>query len=247
MAEHNEKEEFFNDKAKEFSEKVKSAINKLPFNGIAQKVPPLAKFAFFANYAVCIFCILCLIILIPIVTSTKSGSEKGKLSANGVTVPEWMGNCHILYSESFWGNEQGCSIYQLFSTLPQDIKIKKITVKNKNVKIECASTDDSGNILIRLITEFVCTRQNNEGTSYISFVQYEVPLLSEKKRVDCTGPNDATNYGFCLGVLSEMLRDWYSTKMCKTNWKEEFIKEYKNGENKNLHHILLCKFFILHS
>ncbi len=41
------------EKVKSVAGKAKNAINKLPFNNLAQNVPALAKFAGYANYSVC--------------------------------------------------------------------------------------------------------------------------------------------------------------------------------------------------
>ena len=50
MSEDNNGTEQLSGKAKEAVGKVKAAIDRLPFNGMARKVPSLAKFAGFANY-----------------------------------------------------------------------------------------------------------------------------------------------------------------------------------------------------
>lgn len=60
MSEDNNGTEQLSGKVKEAAGKVKTAIDRLPFNGMARKVPSLAKFAGFANYAACALAVLIL-------------------------------------------------------------------------------------------------------------------------------------------------------------------------------------------
>ncbi len=70
------------EKAKAAGSKLKELFAKLPFNGMAAKVPALAKVAGFANYAVCALGAILLIVVISAIT--PSGKTDKKL--NG----EWM-------------------------------------------------------------------------------------------------------------------------------------------------------------
>ena len=78
-----EKAKLAADKAKEGAAKLKTAIDKLPFNDMAQKVPALAKFAKFANYAACAVGVLLLVVIISAITPDKKG-EKSKSGKTAV-------------------------------------------------------------------------------------------------------------------------------------------------------------------
>lgn len=65
-----------------FIEKAKGAINKLPFNNLAGKVPALAKVAGYANYA---FCALAVVLLVAIFMP-------GKTSLVGTWIHEYDGS-----------------------------------------------------------------------------------------------------------------------------------------------------------
>ena len=64
---------------------LKTIINKLPFNKLAEKVPGLSKFASFANYAFC-SCIIIVILLLLVVPSPQKNPIVGtwSLSYNGI-------------------------------------------------------------------------------------------------------------------------------------------------------------------
>ncbi|MCR5762967.1 MAG: leucine-rich repeat domain-containing protein [Treponema sp.] len=77
-------------KAKSFAGKAKDAINKLPFNTMAQKVPALAKFAAYANYA---FCVLVLLLLVLILRGGKGkSSDTMAMSEPTGAIPAWALN-----------------------------------------------------------------------------------------------------------------------------------------------------------
>ncbi len=78
------------EKAKSFAGKAKDAINKLPFNTMAQKVPALAKFAAYANYA---FCVLVLLLLVLILRGRKGkSSDTMAMSEPTGAIPAWALN-----------------------------------------------------------------------------------------------------------------------------------------------------------
>lgn len=89
-----EKAKIAADKAKEGAGKLKEAIDKLPFNGMAQKVPALEKFSKFANYAVCVIGVVLLIVIMSAITSGGSGkltpSEKAVKKAYGCSAEELL-------------------------------------------------------------------------------------------------------------------------------------------------------------
>ncbi len=89
-----EKAKIAADKAKEGAGKLKEAIDKLPFNGMAQKVPALEKFSKFANYAVCAIGVVLLIVIMSAITSGGSGkltpSEKAVKKAYGCSAEELL-------------------------------------------------------------------------------------------------------------------------------------------------------------
>ena len=79
MSEDNNGTEQLSGKVKEAAGKVKTAIDRLPFNGMAQKVPSLAKFAGFANYAACALAVLLVAGMMFAGCGGKSGgSAEGK-------------------------------------------------------------------------------------------------------------------------------------------------------------------------
>ncbi len=69
------------EKAKAAGGKVKGFIDKLPFNGMAQKVPALAKVAGYANYAACALGILLVVVVVAVATPDK-GEKQAKGSSN---------------------------------------------------------------------------------------------------------------------------------------------------------------------
>ena len=86
-----EKAKIAADKAKEGAGKLKDAIDKLPFNGMAQKVPALEKFSKFANYAVCVIGAVLLIVIISAITGGSgklTPSEKAVKKAYGCSAEE---------------------------------------------------------------------------------------------------------------------------------------------------------------
>ena len=88
-----EKAKIAADKAKEGAGKLKDAIDKLPFNGMAQKVPALEKFSKFANYAVCVIGVVLLIVIISAITGGSgklTPSEKAVKKAYGCSAEELL-------------------------------------------------------------------------------------------------------------------------------------------------------------
>ena len=69
------------EKAKAAGGKVEGFIDKLPFNGMAQKVPALAKVAGYANYAACALGILLVVVVVAVATPDK-GEKQAKGSSN---------------------------------------------------------------------------------------------------------------------------------------------------------------------
>ncbi len=71
------------EKAKAAGGKLKGLIDKLPFNGMAAKVPALAKVAGFANYAACALGVLLVVVVVAVATPDKGGNpaKGGKVGA----------------------------------------------------------------------------------------------------------------------------------------------------------------------
>ena len=63
--------------AKSVVEKVKEAINKLPFNNLVGKIPALAKFSGYANYAACALAVILVVAVAKPSSSGGSGSSFG--------------------------------------------------------------------------------------------------------------------------------------------------------------------------
>lgn len=76
-----EKAKAAGEKARQAGSKLKNWIDGLPFNGMAAKVPVLAKVAGFANYAVCVLGVVLLIIIISAITPEKTDSKNNYGSA----------------------------------------------------------------------------------------------------------------------------------------------------------------------
>ncbi len=66
------------EKLQSFVEKAKAAVNKLPFAGMAQKVPALSKAAGYANYAACVLAVA----LVASVTFAACNGKKDGGSAS---------------------------------------------------------------------------------------------------------------------------------------------------------------------
>ncbi len=73
------------EKAKLAGAGVKSAIDKLPFNGMAKKVPALSKFSAFANYAVIALVVVVLVVVIAVVAGGG-----GRMSEEEAVIAQYL-------------------------------------------------------------------------------------------------------------------------------------------------------------
>ena len=76
-------------KKESFLQKAKAAIDKLPFNGWAQKIPILANISGYANYIVCV---LILLIIIPIFIPNMVEAEENTVRTAPVTTTSNLDN-----------------------------------------------------------------------------------------------------------------------------------------------------------
>lgn len=85
-------------------------------------------------------------------------AQTKRISANGVTVPEWMQNCEILQSEYAFGSVR--TIGQVLS-MPKEsptltTKLKSVTVKDKNLYLVYQVMDKEKTVVATLKVDFVC-------------------------------------------------------------------------------------------
>ena len=121
------------------------------------------------------------------------------ISANGVTVPNWMVNCAILESETGWGTQK--TIGQILGKPNEATKLKKVVVDGNNLHLEYYVGEKPSEAVLELIMDFVCARLGDTGTAYCSHVKFVSRLTFEVAEVSCDGPKNAYKFGQCLGML----------------------------------------------
>lgn len=128
-------------------------------------------------------------------------AQDTKISANGVTVPNWMINSTIIGSvEVGWGQK---NIGDILGHPIEGTKIKKINVKGNNLHLEYYFGEKVDESVFDLIIDFVCARLGDTGTAYVSHIKVGSRMTFQEVELSCEGPNDAERYGQCLGVLHE--------------------------------------------
>lgn len=126
-------------------------------------------------------------------------AQDTKISANGVTVPNWMVNCAILKSETGWGTQK--TIGQILGKPNEATKLKKVVVDGNNVHLEYYVGEKPSEAVLELIMDFVCARLGDTGTAYCSHVKFVSRLTFEEAEASCDGPKNAGKFGKCLGML----------------------------------------------
>ena len=126
-------------------------------------------------------------------------SQDTKISANGVTVPNWMVNCAILKSETGWGTQK--TIGQILGKPNEATKLKKVVVDGNNLHLEYYVGEKPSEAVLELIMDFVCARLGDTGTAYCSHVKFVSRLTFEEAEASCDGPKNAGKFGKCLGML----------------------------------------------
>ena len=126
-------------------------------------------------------------------------AQDTKISANGVTVPNWMVNCAILESETGWGTQK--TIGQILGKPNEATKLKKVVVDGNNLHLEYYVGEKPSEAVLELIMDFVCARLGDTGTAYCSHVKLVSRLTFEVAEVSCDGPKNAYKFGECLGML----------------------------------------------
>lgn len=126
-------------------------------------------------------------------------AQDTKISANGVTVPNWMVNCAILKSETGWGTQK--TIGQILGKPNEATKLKKVVVDGNNLHLEYYVGEKPSEAVLELIMDFVCARLGDTGTAYCSHVKFVSRLTFEEAEASCDGPKNAGKFGKCLGML----------------------------------------------
>ena len=126
-------------------------------------------------------------------------AQDTKISANGVTVPNWMVNCAILKSETGWGTQK--TIGQILGKPNEATKLKKVVVDGNNLHLEYYVGEKPSEAFLELIMDFVCARLGDTGTAYCSHVKFVSRLTFEEAEASCDGPKNAGKFGKCLGML----------------------------------------------
>lgn len=126
-------------------------------------------------------------------------AQDTKISANGVTVPNWMVNCFILKSETGWGTQK--TIGQILGKPNEATKLKKVVVDGNNLHLEYYVGEKPSEAVLELIMDFVCARLGDTGTAYCSHVKLFSRLTFEEGEASCDGPKNAYKFGECLGML----------------------------------------------
>ena len=126
-------------------------------------------------------------------------AQDTKISANGVTVPNWMVNCAILESETGWGTQK--TIGQILGKPNEATKLKKVVVDGNNLHLEYYVGEKPSEAVLELIMDFVCARLGDTGTAYCSHVKFVSRLTFEVAEVSCDGLKNAYKFGQCLGML----------------------------------------------
>lgn len=126
-------------------------------------------------------------------------AQDTKISANGVTVPNWMVNCAILKSETGWGTQK--TIGQILGKPNEATKLKKVVVDGNNLHLEYYVGEKPSEAVLELIMDFVCARLGDTGTAYCSHVKLFSRLTFEEGEASCDGPKNAYKFGECLGML----------------------------------------------
>ena len=126
-------------------------------------------------------------------------AQDTEISANGVTVPNWMVNCIILQSETAW--ETPKTIGQILGKPNETTKLKKVVVDGNNLHLEYYAGENPSEAVLELIMDFVCARLGDTGTAYCSHVKFVSRLTFEEAEASCDGPKNAGKFGKCLGML----------------------------------------------
>lgn len=150
-------------------------------------------------------------------------AQSKRISANGVTVPEWMQNCEILQSEYAFGSTR--TIGQVLS-IPKEsptltTKIKSVTVKDKNLYLVYQVMDKDKTVVATLKVDFVCSKYKNAGYCFISAISIENHLKFNKLAYTCSNPNTyPREHGQCLGTLLEMVRGFFTDEVALNKQRE---------------------------
>lgn len=157
-------------------------------------------------------------------------AQDTKISANGVTVPNWMVNCVILKSETGWETQK--TIGQILGKPNETTKLKKVVVDGNNLHLEYYAGENPSEAVLELIMDFVCARLGDTGTAYCSHVKFVSRLTFEEAEAFCDGPK-TYKYGECIGMLHASVEFMFidEEKVAREKALEE---ERKKEEEKRL-------------
>lgn len=157
-------------------------------------------------------------------------AQDTKISANGVTVPNWMVNCAILESETGWGTQK--TIGQILGKPNEATKLKKVVVDGNNLHLEYYVGEKPSEAVLELIMDFVCARLGDTGTAYCSHVKFVSRLTFEVAEVSCDGPKNAYKFGQCLGMLHASVELMFidEEKVAREKAREKALEEERKKE-----------------
>ena len=141
--------------------------------------------------------IFAMIVLLFVCVTTFAQTKK--MSAKGVTVPDWMMNCVILRSNEVFDGSR--TIFELFGSLQKDVTLNKVSVYDSSLNLEYSLGENSNEPVIKLNVGLKCAKAGNAGTCYVSFIKFDSVLTFQSIEESCSNPSNEYQYGKCLGTL----------------------------------------------
>jgi len=139
------------------------------------------------------------LLIIILFTSSVFAHDK-KISANGVTVPDWMMNSVVIGTEKIFDNPK--RIGDFLGIPAENTKIKKIIINGNNLHLEYFMGEKASESVMDADFDFVCAKMGDGGTTYISHIRVASRLTFEEKELSCKSPQDKYKYGQCLGAFT---------------------------------------------
>ena len=167
-------------------------------------------------------CKMIFALMLIIVLSVNLFAQNKKLSANGVSVPDWMLKCTILSSDAAFGSMR--TLGDVIGEPEEGVKITKIVASENDLHLEFDGIIMNGVIDVKFAKRVTC---------YISHIKVESPLTFSVAENECNNPNNAYSYGRVLGLFKEATNMFFVDKVAeaeKNAAEEKRLAEEKAAE-----------------
>ena len=166
------------------------------------------------------------------VVSANLFAQSKQISANGVTIPDWMLNCTITGYKEYCRKER--TIGQILSMPKDKVKLTKVINTDTWLSLYYDAIDDEGDVLATMHFEFMCMKYKNGGTCYVSLVASKSYIsYGHDFTSNCYDPNNTYWLRQCLDNLKAFAENLFIDEVDLKQRKEDEEKLFSDLMSRN--------------